>query len=65
MLNEERTELESLHTAGMDEQTRHALGHLPRGRGVLGLLVASPRPLRIDDVGRHGASYGFPPVTRR
>ena len=31
------------------------------GRGVLGVLIGDPRPLRLDDVGDHPRSYGFPP----
>jgi len=61
VLNERRTSLERLYTAGIAEEARRAIGDLPRGRGVLGLLVEQPQPLRIEDVGRHPASYGFPP----
>ncbi|MGZ8634674.1 MAG: GAF domain-containing protein, partial [Solirubrobacteraceae bacterium] len=34
---------------------------LPRGRGILGVLIDDPRSLRLDDVGDHPRSYGFPP----
>jgi CheY-like chemotaxis protein len=61
VLNEARTGLERLRTAGIDDATRRAIGALPRGRGVLGTLVSDPRPLRIDDLGHHAGSYGFPP----
>jgi CheY-like chemotaxis protein len=61
VLNERRTALERLYTAGIDDETRRAIGDLPRGRGVLGLLVDHPESLRIEDIGRHPASYGFPP----
>jgi CheY-like chemotaxis protein len=61
VLNEARTGLERLRTAGIDDATRRAIGALPRGRGVLGMLVSDPRPLRIDDLSHHVASYGFPP----
>ncbi|HEY2162062.1 MAG TPA: GAF domain-containing sensor histidine kinase, partial [Solirubrobacteraceae bacterium] len=37
-----------------------AIGDLPRGRGVLGVLIDDPRPLRLSDVGEHPQSYGFP-----
>ena len=40
---------------------KRAIGDLPRGHGVLGVLIRDPRPLRLDDVGRHRAVYGFPP----
>jgi signal transduction histidine kinase len=46
---------------GIDEPTRLRIGNLPEGRGVLGLLIADPRPLRLHDIAEHPASYGFPP----
>ncbi|MGO9247525.1 MAG: GAF domain-containing protein, partial [Solirubrobacteraceae bacterium] len=67
ILNEQRTELAQFLTSGIDEQTHRAIGDLPRGRGVLGALIADPRPLRLADVGGHPSSYGFPlghPVMR-
>jgi two-component system cell cycle sensor histidine kinase/response regulator CckA len=47
-------------TAGMDEQTRAEIGHLPCGLGVLGELIGDPVPLRLEDVSAHPHSYGFP-----
>lgn len=61
VLDEQRHELERFITHGVDEETRRAIGNLPRGRGVLGLLIEQPRPLRLGHVGRHPRSYGFPP----
>lgn len=61
VLDEERHELERFITHGIDEESRRAIGALPHGRGVLGLLIEQPRPLHISDVGRHPRSYGFPP----
>jgi two-component system, NarL family, sensor histidine kinase DevS len=60
ILNERRTELARFLTAGVDERTHRAIGDLPRGRGVLGVLIEDPRPLRLSDVGEHPRSYGFP-----
>jgi signal transduction histidine kinase len=60
VLNESKTELDRFITSGIDEQTHAAIGHLPRGRGVLGVLIADPVPLRLRDVGEHPRSYGFP-----
>lgn len=45
---------------GIDEETRHLIGSLPEGRGVLGALIAEPKPIRLDDISRHPASVGFP-----
>ncbi|MGN6868271.1 MAG: GAF domain-containing protein [Solirubrobacteraceae bacterium] len=60
VLDETRTELERFLTVGVDEATRRAIGDLPRGRGVLGVLIDDPRALRLADVGDHPRSYGFP-----
>jgi signal transduction histidine kinase len=61
VLNEDRAELERFLTVGVDGDTRRAIGELPHGRGVLGVLIEDPRPLRLTDVGQHPQSYGFPP----
>ena len=60
ILDESRRELAQFLTKGIDDETHRAIGDLPRGRGILGLLIADPRPLRLDDVGHHPRSYGFP-----
>jgi signal transduction histidine kinase len=60
VLNKDRTELERFITIGVDETTRRAIGDLPRGRGVLGVLIEEPQPLRLANVGKHPRSYGFP-----
>jgi signal transduction histidine kinase len=46
---------------GVDEERAAQMGHLPEGRGVLGELIAQPRPLRLDDLRQHPSSIGFPP----
>ena len=61
ILNEDKSGLERFLHSGIDEQKRKEIGPLPRGRGVLGELIRSPRPLRLSDVGAHARSYGFPP----
>ncbi|MGA8363873.1 MAG: GAF domain-containing protein, partial [Solirubrobacteraceae bacterium] len=60
ILNDQRSELEQFLTSGVEEETRRAIGALPRGQGVLGVLIEHPRPLRLPDVGQHPSSYGFP-----
>jgi signal transduction histidine kinase len=61
VLNDKRTELSDFITSGIDKETHRAIGDLPRGRGVLGLLIEEPTPLRLPDVTSHPRSYGFPP----
>jgi signal transduction protein with GAF and PtsI domain len=65
VLDERRTELERFLTLGLDDATHRAIGDLPRGRGVLGVLIEDPRPLRLAEVGDHPHSYGFPVAIRR
>jgi signal transduction histidine kinase len=60
ILNEQHSRLEQFLTSGLDEATHRAIGDLPRGRGVLGVLIEHPQPLRLADVGQHPSSYGFP-----
>jgi signal transduction histidine kinase len=60
ILTPARDELERFITLGIDDETRERIGDLPRGRGVLGLLIDDPRPLRLSAVGDHPRSYGFP-----
>lgn len=61
VLDSSRSGLERFMTAGMDESTIGKIGDRPKGRGLLGLLIEDPRPIAIDDLGRHQDSYGFPP----
>ena len=61
VLDEQRLELERFLTVGVDLGTRLLIGGAPKGRGVLGILIAQPRPLRLRDVGLHPLSYGVPP----
>src|SRR5919106_2542825 len=60
ILDKDRRELAQFVAHGIDDRTRRAIGDLPRGRGVLGLLIEDPRPLRIADVSDHPRSHGFP-----
>ena len=59
--DQSQSELERFITIGIDEDDRERIGDLPKGRGVLGELIAHPVPLRLADVGAHPHSYGFPP----
>jgi len=60
VLDERREGLERFLTVGIDEDTHRQIGDLPRGRGVLGVLISDPQPLRLADVSVHPRSYGFP-----
>src|ERR1700687_2991793 len=54
-------ELVEFITTGMPAKQRRDIGALPRGRGVLGLLIKEPRPVRISNIAEHPQSVGFPP----
>ena len=48
-------------TVGVSDAQQRAIGSLPKGRGILGLLIAHPTPLRLPDLREHRDSFGFPP----
>jgi signal transduction histidine kinase len=51
---------EFVHT-GLSPETVALIGHLPEGRGVLGLVISDPSPIHLADISVHPASVGFPP----
>jgi signal transduction histidine kinase len=53
--------IERFVTSGMDEATRSGIGSLPRGHGLLGLIVRENRSIRIPDMAKDERRYGFPP----
>jgi signal transduction histidine kinase len=55
------SELERFLTHGIDADTRAEIGALPRGRGILGVLIREARPLRLHDLAQDPRSVGFPP----
>jgi two-component system, NarL family, sensor histidine kinase DevS len=48
-------------TDGISAEEHQQIGDLPTGRGVLGLLIDEPRPVRLRDIAEHPRSFGFPP----
>jgi signal transduction histidine kinase len=54
-------ELVDFITTGISGKQRRAIGALPRGRGILGLLIREPRIVRLKTIGSHPQSVGFPP----
>ncbi len=61
VIGADRTELIDFITHGIDPATHARIGDLPHGRGVLGLLITDPHPVRLPDIRKHPDSYGFPP----
>jgi signal transduction histidine kinase len=48
-------------TYGVTDEQRDKIGSLPRGHGILGLLIDHPQPIRLSHLQEHPASFGFPP----
>ncbi len=61
VLDPEGTGLSNFVTAGLDERETAAIGDLPHGRGLLGVLIRDARPLRLERIGDDPRSVGFPP----
>jgi signal transduction histidine kinase len=61
VLDETGNALSEFITVGISEPERAAIGALPKGHGILGLLIAHPAPLRLPDLTEHPDSFGFPP----
>ena len=59
VVGDDRLLVEFVHE-GIDEATVAAIGKLPEGHGVLGLLIVEPEPIRLHDLADHRTSVGFP-----
>jgi signal transduction histidine kinase len=59
--DERERRLSQFVTHGLSDEQRKAIGDLPRGHGLLGLIIDHPEPVRLDRIADHPASYGFPP----
>jgi signal transduction histidine kinase len=57
----EADELREFVYDGISGADAERIGALPTGGGILGLLITDPRPLRLDVLGEHPDSCGFPP----
>ena len=55
------TGLERFVYTGIDQREAEAIGELPRGRGILGVLIEDARPLRLPDLHDDPRAVGFPP----
>ncbi|MEY4136749.1 MAG: hypothetical protein RL205_877 [Actinomycetota bacterium] len=59
VLGPQGTVSEFVHV-GIDTETAARIGPLPAGKGILGLLIEHPAPIRIEDLMQHPAAAGFP-----
>ena len=58
---DETAQIVEFITSGITPEHHQAIGELPRGHGLLGLIIRENRPYRIPDIAAHPESYGFPP----
>jgi signal transduction histidine kinase len=61
VIAESGTELEQFITHGIDDDLRAEIGALPRGRGILGVLIREAKSLRLHNLAEDPRSVGFPP----
>lgn len=61
VLDEAGDRLSEFITVGVDDADRAAIGSLPEGHGILGVLIVDAKPLRLPDLEEHPESHGFPP----
>jgi signal transduction histidine kinase len=61
VLNSEGTGLAEFITVGLESEQEEKIGARPIGKGVLGVLITDPRPLRLGSLASHPDSSGFPP----
>jgi len=61
VLSADGTYLSAFVTVGIGDEEADEIGELPKGNGILGLLIVRPEPLRLDDLSQHPESFGFPP----
>jgi len=53
--------LERFLTTGIDAKTYAAIGEIPQGRGILGVVMRETKPLRLHDIADDPRSVGLPP----
>ncbi len=53
-------ELDPFIVSGVTEEEYRQIGDPPKGKGILGVLIDDPRPLRLKNIRQHAKSYGFP-----
>jgi signal transduction histidine kinase len=53
--------LERFLTTGIDAETYAAIGEIPHGRGLLGVVIREAKPLRLHEIADDPRSIGLPP----
>jgi signal transduction histidine kinase len=60
VVSSDRRSLIDFITVGMTPEQVTRIGDLPQGKGILGVLIDQPRPLRLVDLDKDPYSSGFP-----
>ena len=55
-----RGHIERFITSGISPEARAAIGAVPSGHGLLGLIIREGRTVRAQEISAHPDSYGFP-----
>jgi GAF domain-containing protein len=61
VLDDTGTALSEFVHVGIDDDQAKVIGGLPKGIGILGLLIKEPHAVRLVDLSVHPESAGFPP----
>jgi signal transduction histidine kinase len=61
VIDQSGRQLERFLTTGIDQETQDTIGDLPRGRGILGVLIHDAKTLRLHDLMSDPRAVGFPP----
>jgi signal transduction histidine kinase len=61
VIDQSGSALERFVHTGLDQETADLIGDLPRGRGILGVLIRDAAPLRLRELSEDPRSVGFPP----
>ena len=61
VIGEDGSTLTQFVTSGMSDAERERIGDLPRGHGLLGLVIRKRKAIRSADLNRHPDRVGFPP----
>jgi len=61
VLSDDGVSLRTFVTTGLSEAEKAAIGPVPTGKGLLGTVIRGGKPLRLQDLGKHPNSVGFPP----
>jgi signal transduction histidine kinase len=53
--------LERFLTTGIDDETFAAIGEIPSGQGILGVVIREAKPVRLHDISEDPRAAGLPP----